>query len=92
MNITLKQAEAYLADLRPFVSGNLTAQWEHRDDHLTFIVRSYGVEIANVEVSNFDGGMLWEVLPTAYNYSVTTSKHANVAKRVWSRVGEEVLA
>jgi hypothetical protein len=92
MNITLKQAEADLADLRPFVSGNLTAQWERRGDDSVFIVRSYGVEIASAELSNFDGGLYWEVLPTAYNYSVTTSKHANVAKRVWSRVGEEVLA
>lgn len=86
MNITLKQAEGYIAELRPFISGNLTAQWERvgYDDHsLHYCVRSYGVEIASATWGDVYP-VSWSMQVNAYNHSVTTSKHANLIRRTWS--------
>lgn len=87
MNITLKQAEGYIAELRPFISGNLTAQWEGYGEagsfaEPVFTIRSYGVKIAWATRATY-GLNAW-LMPTAWDYSVTTSKHANVIRRVWN--------
>ena len=86
MNITLKQAEGYIAELKPFTSGNLTAQWEGYGDPGSFAepvyrVRSYGVCIAWATKASY-GLNAW-LMRNAWDYSMTTSKHANVIKRVW---------
>ena len=86
MNITLKQAEGYISELRPFISGNLTAQWEGTGEPGSFAgpiytVRSYGVCIAWATRATY--GLNASIMRDAWDYSVTTSKHANIIKRVW---------
>ena len=74
---TLKQASELLADRLPFDAGNLSA----RVSGGVYEVFSYFTLIA---VSTpYAPSDFAEVLPTAYNYSNTTSKHANLIKRAW---------
>jgi hypothetical protein len=69
---TIKEAEQLLATQQPFNAGSLTASWEQ----IRYIVRSYGVEIADYEER--------AIHPQAYTHSKTTSKHANIVKRAWA--------
>ena len=93
MNITLKQAEEYLEELRPFVSGNLTAQWEGTGEPGSFaeqyyVVRSYGTRIAWARRA--DWGINANIDHDAYHHSSTTSKQANVVKNSWLARGLKV--
>ncbi len=74
---TLAEAERHLANREPFHTGTLSASWEKLEgiDDPRYIVRSYGVEIADSE----EGA----IHPEAYTHSVTTSKHANIVARAW---------
>ena len=73
--VTLKQAEQILPFSIPFTTGTLSADWELIGEAHRYIVRSYGVEIADATEN--------AIHPKAYDYSVTTSKHANIVKRAW---------
>ena len=74
---TLKQASELLADRQPFTAGNLSA----RVSGGVYEVFSYFTLIA---VSTpYSPADLAELMPTAYNHSKTTSKHANIIKRAW---------
>jgi hypothetical protein len=77
---TLAQASEYLANRETFHTGTLSASWESEDDidGMVYAVRSYGVLIAWVS------GGIPAVNPSAYNYSTTTSKHANLVKKAWA--------
>jgi hypothetical protein len=77
--MTLADATAHLATLTPFNAGNLTATIED-GDALTYVVRSYGVAIADAPLFIDNKG----VYPSAYTHSKTTSKHANLVKKAWS--------
>jgi hypothetical protein len=76
---TLKEAERHIANREPFHTGTLSGAWEQYDKDGTqgYVVRSYGVLIAEA-YKNFAG-----LATDAYQYSVTTSKHANIVKRAW---------
>jgi hypothetical protein len=76
--LTLKQAEQAIRELQPFNAGNLTGAVED-NNALLYVVRSYGVPIADTPLFHENGG----VYPSAYKYSQTTSKHANIVKRAW---------
>lgn len=77
--MTLKEAELALATCTPFTAGNLSGAIED-GDALVYVVRSYGVAIADIPLFIANGG----VYPDAYSHSKTTSKHANIVKRVWN--------
>ena len=72
---TIAQASELLAELQPFTTGTLSANWELFGDSNRFIVRSYGVEIADYTERS--------IHPMAYTHSKTTSKHANIVKKAW---------
>jgi hypothetical protein len=94
--VSLRQAERLIETGQPVVSytGSFTADWRFDDDSYAYVVKSYGVPIA--ELSRFravdNSGQkalnnkgqakynlhLW-VTPT--KYSVTTSRHTNLASR-----------
>jgi hypothetical protein len=95
MNITLKQAEDYIAELRPFISGNLIGQWEGTGERGSFAepwytVRSYNTRIAWAVRTTY--GLNANLDGDAYEHSVTTSKHANVVKNTWLAQGHKVTA
>jgi hypothetical protein len=76
--MTLKEASNAIAHFETFNAGNLTGAWERYDKTSHgYVVRSYGVLIAE-SYGRFKG-----LATDAYNYSVTTSKHANIVKRAW---------
>lgn len=86
--MTLKDAQIAIANRTPFDAGNLTGAIE--DDFsqpienkgngaLLYVVRSYGVAIADSPLFIDNGG----VYPSAYTHSKTTSKHANLVKKAW---------
>lgn len=83
---TLNEAKQLLIDAQPFNAGTLTANWEaigggDSQDPFTskrYIVRSYGVEIADLQEN--------AIHPQAYTHSKTTSKHANIVKRAWGLI------
>lgn len=75
---TLKQAQQAIADRQPFNTGTLTGTIED-GDALLYVVRSYGVAIADIPLFIDNGG----VYDDAYYHSATTSKHANIVKRAW---------
>jgi hypothetical protein len=75
---TINEAKQLLADRQPFNAGTLTANYEDIGESLRYIVRSYGVEIADYTEGTTH--------PTAYQHSKTTSKHANIVKRAWGLV------
>jgi hypothetical protein len=78
---TLKQAEQAIANCEPFNTGTLTGTTEESDyGVILYVVRSYGVPIAQHDAFLADTGLVYV---TAYDYSVTTSKHANIVKRAW---------
>jgi hypothetical protein len=94
--VNLRLAERMIEAGQPVVSltGSLTADWQFDDDSYSYVVRSYGVDVAKVErkqIKDSEGNLvrtaegkpkydltLW-VTPT--RYSVTTSRHTNLAKR-----------
>lgn len=77
--VSLQQAEQLLAERQPFTTGTLSASIED-GDALLYVVRSYGVVIADTPLFIQNGG----VYPSAYTHSKTTSKHANIVKRAWN--------
>ena len=81
---TLAQASEHLAKLEPFHTGTLSGAWELSElggePHNCFVVRSYGVEIA---VYPEEWGFAGWIQTSAYDYSATTSKHANIVKKAW---------
>lgn len=78
---TLAEATEAISNREPFTTGTLAGHWHDLlGGNETYIVTSYGVEIAN---SN-NGKRA--VLESAYNYSKTTSKHANIVKRAWGLI------
>jgi hypothetical protein len=78
---TLNEAKELLAKREPFNAGSLTANIED-NEALLYVVRSYGVAIADTPLFLDNGG----VYPTAYTHSKTTSKHANIVKRAWGLI------
>lgn len=74
---TLAEASEHIANQEPFHTGTLSGALE--DGGSAYVVRSYGVPIA---VANVENGIS-VILDDAYHYSVTTSKHANIAKKAW---------
>lgn len=74
---TLAEAEQHLRNLEPFHTGTLSALWSDFDD-TSYCVYSYGVLIA-------EGGYSFTgfIHDGAYDYSKTTSKHANLVKKAW---------
>ena len=75
--ITLKQAEYALAEREPFDAGNLSA----RISGGVYEVFSYFTLIA--ASTPYAPSDFAEVLPSAYEHSNTTSRHANIVKRAW---------
>jgi hypothetical protein len=74
--ITLEQAKGCLETLTVFSTGTLSANWELMGDFDNrYIVRSYGVEIADYSEK--------AIHPKAYSHSKTTSKHANIVAKAW---------
>jgi hypothetical protein len=72
---TLTEARELLNKAESFNAGTLTANWEQIGETGRYIVRSYGVEIADFTER--------AIHPQAYTHSKTTSKHANIVKRAW---------
>jgi hypothetical protein len=75
--ITLKQAQQALEARQEFNAGNLSA----RVSGGVYEVFSYFTLIAFS--SPYSPADLSELMPTAYDHSPTTSKHANIIKRAW---------
>jgi hypothetical protein len=85
---TLKEASELLTEKFGFDAGNLTAKMEHIDlgepaPIYAYVVRSYGVAIAIHASDDPFNEYYKHIREDAYNYSVTTSKHANIIKRAW---------
>lgn len=76
--MNLLEAQMAIATRTPFTAGNLSGAVED-GDALLYVVRSYGVAIADTPLFMMNGG----VYPSAYDHSPTTSKHANIVKRAW---------
>lgn len=79
---TLAEALGHLMQLRPFHTGTFSGGWENTGGAYEYVVKSYGVTIA-VWQSNDGYGGTGEIFSNAYDYSVTTSKHANIVKKAW---------
>lgn len=80
--MTVKEAEMQIAQFQEFVAGNLTGR--KTVDRLGMFtgfyeVWSYGQVIA---ICNLATGFK-ALNEGAYSHSVTTSKHANIVKRMW---------
>jgi hypothetical protein len=76
--MTLNEARNAIAHYETFNAGNLTGAWEdYGKGTKGYVVRSYGVLIAE-SYNRFSG-----LATDAYQYSVTTSKHANIVKNAW---------
>lgn len=71
---TLSEASEHLANFEPFHTGTLSAG---TTEDGTYWVESYGVLIAWAKWGDA------EISEDAYDYSVTTSKHANLVKKAW---------
>lgn len=75
--ITLKQAQDALEARQEFNAGNLSA----RVSGGVYEVFSYFTLIA---VSTpYEPTTFAELMPTAYDHSPTTSKHANIIRKAW---------
>jgi hypothetical protein len=83
---TLAEVPELLKALEPFHTGTLSATEEsptYYGGGVDYVVRSYGVIIA---ISAYDpsyGFRSLTLADDAYNYSKTTSKHANIVKKAW---------
>lgn len=73
---TIAEAKELLATNESFTTGTLSA---HLEFGRGYVVRSYGVVIA-MRTPELTLGL---VMPTAYTYSKTTSKHANIVAKAW---------
>lgn len=73
--ISLDKAFTCLTLLTPFSTGTLSGNWESIGETKTFIVRSYGVEIADYKQG--------ELHPLAKTHSRTTNRHANLVAKAW---------
>ena len=71
---TLAEASEHLANFEPFHTGTLSAGITEDG---TYWVESYGVLIAWAKWGDA------EISEEAYDYSQTTSKHANLVKKAW---------
>jgi hypothetical protein len=75
---TLEESKELLANFESFTTGTFSAAYEMTENSgylAAYVVRSYGVIIAF--------GNTRKVLDSAYTYSKTTSKHANIVARAW---------
>ena len=66
-----KSIERKLATHSPFNGNSMTARWEGA----TYVVYSYGTEIAKTSINGIDFN--------TQRYSVTTSRHQNLVRKVW---------
>jgi hypothetical protein len=84
--VTLAKAEELLEALEPFNTGTLSATLEeptyHGGGH-DYVVRSYGAIIAYSAYDPSHAFRSFTIEESAYNYSATTSKHANIVRRAW---------
>ena len=76
---TLSEAHDHIRNREPFHTGTLSGAWE---SNYHYAVRSYGVVIADWHGASNEASEI-SILPTAYNFSRTTSKHANIVKMAW---------
>jgi hypothetical protein len=76
MALTLKEAEGFIWKAAPFNAGNLSGVWIDSD---FYAVCSYGTAIAFYSSVSKRATLTVD----AYKHSKTTSKHANIVKRVW---------
>jgi hypothetical protein len=86
---TLKEASELIGEFIPVNAGNLTAKMEFIDlgepsPIWAYVVRSYGVAIAIHATDKRDANYFKHIRDVAYDYSKTTSKHANIVKRAWA--------
>jgi hypothetical protein len=86
---TLQEAQQLIGEFIPVNAGNLTAKMEFIDlgepaPIWAYVVRSYGVAIAIHATDNRDANYFKHIRDNAYDYSQTTSKHANIVKRAWA--------
>jgi len=94
--VNLKLAERLIEAGQPVVSstGNLTADWQFDDDSYAYVVSSYGVPVASLfrkvildeegnRVRDDKGRLKYglDLVVTTQRFSVTTSRHTNIAKR-----------
>jgi hypothetical protein len=94
--VSLKHAERLVETGQPAVSntGSFTADWRFDDDSYAYVVKSYGVPIAELRrkrmldehgkrAINSRGQAKYELdlWITSQRYSVTTSRHTNLAAR-----------
>jgi hypothetical protein len=80
--VTIKQGAYILAQKEPFNAGNFYASRRCNEFGMFtewLDVYSYGEMIATYNFELHSGA----VFPEAYSHSVTTSKHANIVKRMW---------
>lgn len=76
---TLAQAGQYLRECAQFHTGTLSAEWELMSGNWLYVVRSYGTTIG----TRTEAITSPHVFPSAYTFSATTSKHANLVKKAW---------
>ena len=78
--ITLKESLIPICDRSQFNAGNLTGEilYNYTGERLGYVVKSYGVTIARWII-----GSEPQLDPSAYKYSQTTSKHANIVRKAW---------
>jgi hypothetical protein len=94
--VNLRQAERLIETGQPAVSntGSFTADWRFDDDSYSYVVSSYGVPVAELRrkrvldehgkrAMNSKGQAKYELdlWITPQKYSVTTSRHTNLAAR-----------
>lgn len=94
--VNLRQAERLIELGKPAVSntGSFVADWRFDDDSYAYVVSSYGVPIAELRrkrvldeqgkrVLNSKGQVKYDLdlWITPQKYSVTTSRHTNLASR-----------
>lgn len=80
--INIKESESLVAQLIEFNAGNFTGRYS--TNHLGMMtgfyeVCSYGAVIAFANVATGFKALN----DSAFTHSVTTSKHANIVRRVW---------
>lgn len=86
------KAGELLAEFFPLeTAGALSAKMEFIDlgepePIWAYVVRSYGVAIAIHATDARDAEYFKHIREDAYDYSVTTSKHANIVKRAWGLI------
>ena len=74
--MTLNEARTAIANRSDFTAGNLRGFWRNSFE---YVVMSYSTVIAVYDLVSLCSVMSLK----AYDYSQTTSKHANIVKRAW---------